>query len=232
MLSLILSIVYNCRTANTWSNDLALAVTHFTDNRLSFGILFGCTDKIELQVVNRLAKSQEQSFHPILLVGILAELERERMAEVVESSIDRIEEAIFDMDTGTSSGRKSSESSEDGSYPGGSRAARRTVWLNTTFLRNRLEVWKTQMSKMMEHVDEISAKIISVTDEDAPFGDSVYPDEDKRLLRIGDLIKDRLRALIEEFEEKMEECTMRVDGMAMATQWVLTKLLDFNILLL
>lgn len=206
---LILSIVYNCRTANTWSDDLALAVTHFTESRLSFGILFGCTDKIELQVLNRLAKSKEQSFHPILLVGIFAELERERMAEVVESSIDRIEEAIFDMDTGTSSGRKSAESSEDGSYPGGPRAARRTVWLNTTFLRNKLQVWNTQMFKMMRHVDEISAEIEPVTDEN------------ERLLHISDLIKDRLRALIEEFKEKIEDCTMRVDGMAMATQWVL-----------
>jgi hypothetical protein len=34
------------------------------------------------------------------------------------------------------------------------------------------------------------------------------------------MIKDRLGALIEEYDEKIEECSMRVDGMTIATQWV------------
>lgn len=33
-------------------------------------------------------------------------------------------------------------------------------------------------------------------------------------------IKDRLQDIIEEYEGKIRDCTMRVDGMAMATQWV------------
>jgi hypothetical protein len=35
-------------------------------------------------------------------------------------------------------------------------------------------------------------------------------------------IKDRLQAIIDEYEDKIRDCTMRVDGMAMATQWVKT----------
>lgn len=38
--------------------------------------------------------------------------------------------------------------------------------------------------------------------------------------RIGAKVNDRLQAIIEEYEEKIRECTMRIDGMAMATQWV------------
>ncbi|KAJ9144602.1 hypothetical protein NKR23_g5865 [Pleurostoma richardsiae] len=33
------------------------------------------------------------------------------------------------------------------------------------------------------------------------------------------MIKDRLESLIEELEEKIDECSMRVDGMTIATQW-------------
>ncbi|KUI68530.1 hypothetical protein VM1G_04680 [Cytospora mali] len=235
------AIVYNCRSANTWPNDLALTATHFTQSRLTFGILFGCTEAIEREVVNRISKAKEQSFHPLILPGIFAELERERMVEVVESSIDQIEEAIFEMNTGSSSGMESVKPSDDSSYPGGPRAARKAVWLNTTFLRNRLQIWKTQMSKMVEHVEEISAMIQSDANNDGsnandeeddvnedgsepskvnPFKEeTINSKRSNDLFRIGNLIKDRLRALIEEFEEMMEDCTMRVDGMAMATQW-------------
>lgn len=91
------------------------------------------------------------------------------------------------------------------------------------------------MSKMVEHVDEISAKIQADAKEDDSrlAEDSHWSDKtltetiDNDLLNIGRLIKDRLKALIEEFEEKVEECTMRVDGMAMATQWV--KIIFFRI---
>ncbi|KAI1370661.1 hypothetical protein F4677DRAFT_437808 [Hypoxylon crocopeplum] len=46
-------------------------------------------------------------------------------------------------------------------------------------------------------------------------------DESRRheMRKIGDKINDRLLAIIEEYEEKIRECTMRIDGMAMATQW-------------
>ncbi|CCF38764.1 hypothetical protein CH063_09773, partial [Colletotrichum higginsianum] len=33
------------------------------------------------------------------------------------------------------------------------------------------------------------------------------------------LVRDRLRALIEEYEDKIQECTMSVEGMSIATQW-------------
>lgn len=41
-----------------------------------------------------------------------------------------------------------------------------------------------------------------------------------QMRRAGRKIKDRLRAIIDEYDDKIRDCTMRVDGMAMATQWV------------
>jgi hypothetical protein len=41
-----------------------------------------------------------------------------------------------------------------------------------------------------------------------------------QMRRAGRRIKDRLEAIIDEYEEKIRDCTMRVEGMAMATQWV------------
>ncbi|KUJ07848.1 uncharacterized protein LY89DRAFT_691534 [Mollisia scopiformis] len=221
--------VYNCRSANTWKNDLALTVTYFPRRRLVFGILFGCTAAVERQVLNRIASNEEHAFHPLLLSGIFAELERTRMVDIVEKTIDEIEGAIFELDSGTGGGtnaeKMSIEDAED-YHPGGTRYVRRTVWLNTTFLRHRLQIWKTQLSKMIAHVDELSETDFGSDIE--PFGEKSGEDEikqlqtqveDTSLRRTSIMIKDRLRGLIEEFEDKIEDCTMRVDGMTIATQW-------------
>lgn len=219
--------VYNCRSANTWKNDLALTVTYFPRSRLVFGILFGCTATMERQVLNRIAGTEEHVFHPLLLPGIFAELERTRMVDIVEATIDEIEGAIFELDTGigTSNNKASSESSED-VHVGGARYVRRTVWLNTTFLRNRLQIWKMQLTKMVAHVDELSetdfgsySELFNVRSAGDELKRAQLRVADASLRQTGMMIKDRLRALIEEFEEKIEDCSMRVDGMTIATQW-------------
>lgn len=218
------AIVYICRSANTWANDLALTVTYFPQSNLAFGILFGCTASIEKKVLNRLAETKEYGFHPLLLPGIFAELERERMVEVVESTIDRVEEAIFELDTGSSVTGSSRETSETG-HPSGARYVRRTVWLNTTFLRTRLRIWKTQLHKMIEEIEQLSSdqSILAPGAYDKVFG---YMEDQHAgqynhspVQRTDGLIRDRLRAIVEEFDEMIGDCSMRVDGMTIATQW-------------
>ena len=41
-----------------------------------------------------------------------------------------------------------------------------------------------------------------------------------QMRRIGNKIKNRIQAIIDEYDDKIRDCTMRIDGMAMATQWV------------
>jgi hypothetical protein len=42
----------------------------------------------------------------------------------------------------------------------------------------------------------------------------------KQMNKIGEKIKARVGVIRDEYDEKIRDCTMRVDGMAMATQWV------------
>jgi hypothetical protein len=56
---------------------------------------------------------------------------------------------------------------------------------------------------------------------DAALKHKSQPEKTKnQMRRAGRKIKDRLEAIIDEYEEKIRDCTMRVEGMAMATQWV------------
>ena len=155
-------IGYNCRSANSWKDDLALTVTYFPRTQLVFAILFGCTAATEKQVLNRLAGASSSASHPMLLPGIFAEPERIRMLEVVEKTIDDIEGAIYELNSGeatrevttaTATGEEAGRADTAASRP---RFMRRIVWLNTTFLRSRLQIWRTQLRKMVEHVDELA----------------------------------------------------------------------------
>lgn len=230
--SLPLLLVYNCRSANTRINDLALTATYFNGSQLTYGILLGCTADTERRVLNRVSMAKEQGFHPLLLAGTFSELERERLVEVVDKTIDRIEEAIFDIDSrgnvlDVPEDPAMELSGDDGlEHPDGERYTKRTAWLNTTFLRNRLEIWKREVRKMVEHVDELCTG--PQTDRDGPppplrdvhCAPRAVADADRAFIRTSSLIKERLQELVEELDEKIEDCTMRVEGMAMATQWV------------
>ncbi|KAJ0124309.1 hypothetical protein J7T55_005647 [Diaporthe amygdali] len=225
------AIVYNCRSANTWSNDLALTATYFHRGQLTYGILLGCTADVERRVLNRVSLAKEQGFHPLLLAGIFSEIERERLIEVVDTTIDRIEGAIFDLDSRGSvldepEAPPALLPEDDGlQHPDGERYERRTAWLNTTFLQNRLNIWKRQVLKMIEHVDELCAE--PATDcggsspplREAQCALGAVTDADRSFTRTSCLIKERLQSLVEELDEKIEDCNMRVEGMAMATQW-------------
>lgn len=210
--------VYNCRSANTWKDDLALSVTYFPQSRLTYGIFYGCTVSIEHEIINRLAKAKQNVFHPLILPGIFAEIERSRIVDVVESTIDDIEGAIFELDSGIATKDKSLVNEE----AGGTGYVRRTVWLNTTFLRSRLQISRTQLQKMIEHVDELSAMDPHYSNKLFISNEELNSDLEihSQLQKTGFLIKDRLKALLEEYDEKIEECSMRVAGMTIATQWV------------
>ncbi|KAK1723675.1 uncharacterized protein BDZ83DRAFT_580335, partial [Colletotrichum acutatum] len=193
------AIVYQCRSSNTWADDMALTATHFPQSNLTYAVLFGCTAEVERNVISRLRRATDHVFFPLLLPGIFAELERDRMAKVVTETVDAIEGAIFELGTGNPI--EGEELLEEDKID--MRHSRRSAWLNTTFLRNSLRAWKGQLRKMADHVDELSKhKMTNIM-----------------LDRTGLMVYDRIHALIEDFEDRIQECTMSVEGMTIATQW-------------
>ncbi|KAF7535420.1 hypothetical protein G7054_g5368 [Neopestalotiopsis clavispora] len=247
---LIRFAVYNCRTSNAWPMDLALTVTYFPDCELSFAVLFGCQISTEEEIIKRLAHARDDIFHPLLLPGIVSEIERKRHFYHVDNTIDEIEARIFELET-----RPDAQDGMDAAEIAKIYKEKRSAWLDTTYIRNCLISWKVQLENMMrqtEVLDESSemnrnssserkwsvthCKIDESRHQKEPSCDQDrgYPDETtdspttvvahgyvnyEQRKATGHKIASRIQTLIEEYDDKIRDCTMRIDGMAMATQW-------------
>ncbi|KAI0172130.1 hypothetical protein GGR52DRAFT_455980 [Hypoxylon sp. FL1284] len=272
------TFVYNCRSTNVWEMDLALTVTHFPHSGRTYAILFGCSTRIEEEVIKRLCYSGVQAGYPLLLPGIFAELERDRHIDIVEKYMDELETKILELDYQPSIDQKMRGSNSESRN-----REKRSQWLDMMYLRNGLTNWCTQLSKMASHTEELRGALfrpsenftegkghdqfadineqIQSLSQDSTLAEpyewtqhlprdsttvniptqylqlfavimnglsllgktsSAENDEERRkaeMRKAGAKIKDRLLAIIEEYEDKIRECTMRIDGMAMTTQW-------------
>lgn len=208
--------------------DLALAATHFPHCNLTFATLFGCPLSVEQTFIQRLDTATEEASHPLLLAGMFAEFERTRHLRIIEKSIGDIEFRILALD---------SNPEEMEAVPLAMREVKnrekRSQWLDTTYLRNMLVSWNTQLKKMETHANELdqmyskqrSSGLIrrhtrTTSNAEEEDGEDEEEIDVKRTRRVTIKIRNRLGDIINEYDDKIRDCTMRVDGMAMATQWV------------
>lgn len=193
-----------------------MTATHFPSYGLTFAILFGCPMSIEEDIIKRLSFAVTAAAHPVLLPGIFAELERRRHVELVEAQINQLENKIFELDN--QSGYAEHTSSEETETRN---KEKREAYLDTSYLKNGLVSWNTQLSKMAKHTEELDVVLYTspILRCSEVSHSAAY---DSQMKRTGRKIRDRFQAIINEYEDKIRDCTMRLDGMAMATQWVHT----------
>lgn len=79
----------------------------------------------------------------------------------------------------------------------------------------------------IKHHERSQANALDVSDNEADSASWIAteqnesPERKKTVMRrAGRKIRDRLQAIIDEYEDKIRDCSMRLEGMAMATQWV------------
>ncbi|KAK1702248.1 hypothetical protein BDP67DRAFT_538412 [Colletotrichum lupini] len=194
-----------------WDGDLALSVTHLSKTGSTNAIVFGTTAEIEDEIIDRLYCSSSALSHPFLLPGIFTELERERqLKRLVEDTQGELEKATYYLgsDEGSESDQAATQPIID-------------LWLNTTELRNGLFNWKTQVEEMLLHIEGMaeSYSTSNVMDGRSAFACAdTKADLKRKQAKVNSMIRNRLRSIINEYEDTIRDCTMRLDGMSMATQ--------------
>ena len=197
---------------------------------MTYGILYGCTPLTEREFLSRLEMTDKSAwYHPLLLPGIFAELERGRHLEYVEKNIYYLEGEIFQMDFPPS--LKDKIRSKEANIRN---SAQKKAWRDTTYLRNGLVSWRTQLTKIAEHCDDLPRTLFNEQIFKAADNESVEQSQEatvvarvsqqavelQQMRKVTGLVKDRILEIVDEYEDKIRDTTMRVDGLAMATQWV------------
>ncbi|KAI0188585.1 hypothetical protein EV127DRAFT_497057, partial [Xylaria flabelliformis] len=201
--NLAFGLVYNCRSSAHWGNDLALSATYFPDTGSIFAVFYGCNDiaigkTVMKKIANRITKSSEDAFsHPMLLVGILVEIERGRMRELVSKAKVALQDVI---DALQSSGYRSISQSTSPTNP----------WLDVYEIKNSLEFWAKLLLNMISHIEELDQG-------------QYHTNPRESFRRTGQRIRDRLEEIHMEYEGLVKDCDMIVEGMTLATSLALAR---------
>ncbi|KAG7133332.1 hypothetical protein HYQ45_008480 [Verticillium longisporum] len=201
------SYVYNARTSNEWEGDLAMTATYFPCRQLTFGILLGCTETIEDKVIKRLRLVGSDATHPLIPFGIMAEIERSRHIKLVEDSIDGLETNIDQLSERIETRGETSQEEVD----------RRSRDRKENQLKHM-----TRHARLLQSAPTINTPQTATTKENGHgLQDTQHNGnlEHRTLEASSTRISDRLEAIVEEYDEKIRDSAMRLDGMAMATQW-------------
>jgi hypothetical protein len=176
---------------------------------MSFAIFYGSDPALEASLLDRLQHVTMEARHPLLLPGIFAEMELERHKRSTDASISDLEVMLHELDTTIDNANIYSRDEIERRN-----TAKRDAWLDMTYLRNSIITWKVQLERMSENIEELTREdVIQET-----CSDGLQKSHSMREITMK--IKTRLMAICDEYDEKIRDCTMRLDGMAIATQWV------------
>ncbi|KAI0892488.1 hypothetical protein F4806DRAFT_231998 [Annulohypoxylon nitens] len=181
--------------------------------------MYGCQNDLMDTVRSRLLNCRLNTFHPLTLPVLFADIERNRHVGMVERYVSKLLERVLNMGilTQRSTPEARSECSEFGSIINGSSSPiydRMCVldWLEISHIRDGLQNWQTQLGTLVQHFDELENILYKSETESSTENIS------HGMKSQGARIQDRLTQIINEYDEKIRSCSTVIDGMTFATQ--------------
>lgn len=229
------SILYNCRSSANWPGDLALSVTYSPGTNSTKGVLYGCSEKIRKQVIDHLSSCDYGLYHPLTLPTLFAEIERRRHFDLVNPMVTELMQRARNIATA-----HPQPGYAETSQPAGVVQEPKDymqLWFEISCLRNGLQSWRHEVEKMILHCDDLTrarfytSKNSAESSESTPVNTALSVDvfsggdstdtliDDIEDLNIsGRRIRHRLLEIQDEYDEKIRECGMIIDGMVLAAQ--------------
>jgi hypothetical protein len=201
--------------SHSWPDDLALSATYLYDIGLTVAVIYGCNDKQTKNIVHRIQNSGEAVSYPLLIAGIFAELDRERLLESVEKLVDRFLLCTEALSSKTRSWRQILN------YHGEKIGDLLQLYNDSRNLAKGLGDVKTQLLKLLEHIQELES-FPRPNAHCGNFEDQV-PEIDgqrKRIKQTGSRMRERLLEISEEYDRKIDDCKMVMEDLTVTTQLV------------
>ncbi|KAK5653634.1 hypothetical protein OQA88_8664 [Cercophora sp. LCS_1] len=210
------ALYYCCRTPGTSPGDLAVSAVFYPDTGYTAGVVFGCTDSISEDFSGRIRNGEEAWTHPMFLFGLLAEHEKERHKDLVDEKVAQLTSRVYAL---SKFQRISSETELNNEHYSVN------LWIEVSQLRTAMEMWKKELVKMDEHIGELESHVLTIPEAntcESPFAESMTTLGDKTwrvsAREVGRRIQKRLREIMCEYDGRIRECTMVLDGMALSAQ--------------
>ncbi|KAK4175149.1 hypothetical protein QBC36DRAFT_28364 [Triangularia setosa] len=189
------------------TNNLAISSIHFEKLNLTVAVIFGCSRHQMERVEQLLAMSPEVKSHPLLTVGLFAELHKDRMRDIVMRAVGECDAAIMQLGL------------NQNSPP----VAKRDFMLSkrlrdfrfrTKMAEEEVRTTKGLLQKMIAQVEEEHA--LRNFQDDADFAVSTRR------------FRQRFAELEIEFETMMARCRMTFDDMTYSEDLLMTEILSHD----
>ncbi|WQF78785.1 hypothetical protein CDEST_03799 [Colletotrichum destructivum] len=215
-----LAIVYNCRSSASWPGDIALSVTWFPERWKWYAVFYGCDNATAKNIEHRLNNCEDATCHPLILLGMFAELERRRQISLVDKGSLDFLSAVSSLNS-TNHQLDDSEYASPVASSAGSHDNSLAIdpWLKLSHLKNGIQNWKDQLLKMVTHADELNESYL----KSDPNSTVTVNEFRSQMRRIGGRIKDRLEDIIRDCDEQMRKCQTNLDGIILADQMAHTQ---------
>ncbi|TGJ88275.1 hypothetical protein E0Z10_g452 [Xylaria hypoxylon] len=201
-------------SAATWPGDLGLSVTFTPRTLTTHAVMYGCDNETTDNIIKRLSSSDLSELHPMVLVVLFAELERDRLDRLVRNKISCLVQQIV----GITENRN--YTLDKTGLPSISPPLATSIqdWLEMGNLRNGLQAFKQKMRDMIEHIDELQDILLNPENDKYSFAANLDRDILRGLADTGLKIKERLKHLVDEFDEHIHKCATIIDGVGLASQ--------------
>ncbi|KAI1473112.1 uncharacterized protein F4812DRAFT_411644 [Daldinia caldariorum] len=216
------NIVYTARTSSEWSDDVALSSTYLSHRKLNLSVFYGCNDEQSFDIERRLSNAGDAIYHPVLTPGILIELDRKRLVERVDSVLDPFVSFMSSAEALCCTTRdpesilnRDGETTDD----------LLCLYNSASELTKGIRKIKRQISDMCKHIDELETTYTDIKRKRSLYRRSGLKKKDGVKLHppfiasnINTRIRERLSEIEAEYDEKLDECHMVLDGLNFATQ--------------
>lgn len=217
---------------------MALSTTYCPSANSTKGVFYGCSEEIREEVVDRLAGCEYGIHHPLTLPALFAEIERDRHFDLVNPMVRRLMQRARSIATAHPTSKYSDNPQPSGVVQEPENYMQQ--WFEITYLKNGLQSWRHELGKMISHCDDLiqarfyTSKRPSESSESTPVNtafsadafadgcsaDDTSEDEIEDLTISGRRIRQRLLEIQAEYDDKIRECGMIIDGMVLAAQLV------------
>ncbi|OTB11878.1 hypothetical protein K445DRAFT_321591 [Daldinia sp. EC12] len=201
-------ICFTARMSKYLPGDLALSVTYIPSTESIFAVMYGC-NKDQMQIIeSRVRSAGDRTKYPLLMIGILVELEKERLVSMADHLLDGFTLRSEHLENGSWDPSVDMSKEKTQEYLG--------LCLQSRNLIDHMKAVRRQVVKLLAEIEEFEDYISSHKQG----GRAHDGKRARQFKKTGAQMKKRLHDIINEYDGKMDECNMIVANITLAMQTV------------